>query len=201
MTTETSVSDAGDDPQNATTLSGNWWLFALRGVLALALALIAAFLPESAVLGMTYVVGAYMLVDGALALAAGVRRIRKGERWAGLVASGLLGIVAGVAVFLVPMLATVALTAFLWGMLAVWSIWTGVFQVVAAVRLRKEIKGEWLLGLGGLLSVLLGALVPVVLLWNPLAGIWAMGILIGAWALVYAITAFSLAWKLKKAAD
>lgn len=83
-------------------------------------------------------------------------------------------------------------------LLAVWAIWTGVFQVVAAVRLRKEIKGEWLLGLNGLLTVLLGALVPVVLILNPAAGVLAFGLLVGAYALMAAILFFSLAWKLRK---
>lgn len=190
--------ESNQQAQNPTTLSGNWWAFALRGVVALILAVIAAFMPASAALGMTLVFGAYAFADGVLSLVSGVRNIRKGERWGGLVVSGLLGIAAGVATFLVPVVASVALVSFLWGMLAVWAIWTGVFQVVAAVRLRKEIKGEWLLGLSGLLTVLLGALVPVMLILNPAAGVLAFGLVMGAYALMAAILFFSLAWKLRK---
>ena len=68
-------------------------------------------------------------------------------------------------------------------MIAAWSMATGVLTIITAIRIRKEIEGEWLLGLSGLLSVLFG----VVVLVNPAAGGVTIVWLIAAWAVIIGI--------------
>ncbi len=67
---------------------------------------------------------------------------------------------------------------FLWASVGFWAIFTGVLEISAAVRLRREIKGEIWLALSGLLSIILGAIVLWIFLpvrsshsW-PQAGCW-----------------------------
>ena len=36
-----------------------------------------------------------------------------------------------------------------------------VFELIAAIRLRKELENEWLLGLSGVLSIALGAVLII----------------------------------------
>ncbi|MFH4171370.1 DUF308 domain-containing protein, partial [Acinetobacter baumannii] len=75
--------------------------------------------------------------------------------------------------------ATLVLTVFLWTMGAFWSITSGVMEIGAAFRLRKEIEGEWLLVLSGVISILLGAAVTWVLFTTPAGSIMALGWLLG----------------------
>jgi uncharacterized membrane protein HdeD (DUF308 family) len=183
------------------SLEPNWWVFALRGVLAFIFGVAAMFMPAAAVLAMTIVFGAYALVDGALFVVAGIRKARQGRRWWTLVFTGALGIAAGLIALIAPHVATFALMAFLWTLLGLWAVSTGILEVIAAVRLRREIRGEWLLALDGILSVLLGAAVPILLVLYPLAGMVALGLMIGAYALVSGIVLLVLAYKLRNCAN
>jgi uncharacterized membrane protein HdeD (DUF308 family) len=78
-------------------------------------------------------------------------------------------------------------------LIAVWSIFTGVAEIVAAVRLRKTIRREWLLALAGVASVAFG----VLLLIAPMAGAIVLTWWIGAYAFVFGILQIMLAFKLR----
>ena len=111
------------------TLSGNWWVFFIRGVLFVLLGALALAMPISAVIALTLLFGAFSFVDGVLALWSGVRRMRKNKRWGWLIASGLIGIVTGAIVLIAPYVASLALALFLWGMIAFWSIMRGGMEI------------------------------------------------------------------------
>ena len=79
-------------------------------------------------------------------------------------------------------------------LVSAWAIITGVMEIAAAFRLRKEIEGEWLLALGGVLSVVLGVLM---LVW-PKAGMLGLVYVLGAYALAFGATLISLGVKLHR---
>ncbi len=183
-------------------LASNWKWLLLDGALMVLVGIVALFAPISAVYAMTIVWGAFAFVDGIFSIAAGIGKARKREEhWVAMLLRGALGLMAGIVVLVMPMVATVALTAFTWAMISIWTLVTGVMEVAAAIRLRKEIKGEWLLLLSGLVSIAFGLLVPVIVVMYPAASIVAMGYVIGFWALTHGVLTLSLAWKLKKKAQ
>jgi uncharacterized membrane protein HdeD (DUF308 family) len=134
----------------------------LRGVVAILLAIAAFALPGVTVAALVTLFGIYALVDGFLAIAAGIRAAELHGRWGGFLLEGILGILLGLAAILAPF----ALAAIFIGILAFWAILTGILEIIAAVRLRRHIAGEWLLALGGVVSILFG----IVLLARPIAG-------------------------------
>ena len=199
MNTDTITDSSADEPtKTLCSLTENWWIFALRGVLALIFAALAFWIPQSALLAMTLVFGAFSLVNGAFNLVAAVRHIQKKERWGWLLFSGIVGILTGVVVLVAPWVATMVMASFLWASVGFWAIFTGVLEISAAVRLRQEIKGEIWLAFSGLLSIVLGAIVLWIFFSRPVESFLAAGWLLGFYAAVYGVTLLFLSWRLRK---
>jgi uncharacterized membrane protein HdeD (DUF308 family) len=171
------------------TLAKNWWLEVLRGVAAVIFGVLAFVWPGLTLLTLVLFWGAYALVDGVLAIVAAIKGGNPMPRW-WLAIVGLAGIVAGVLTFLVPGITALVLLVFI----AVWAIVLGVMEIYGAIRLRKEIEGEWLLILNGVLSVLFGA----ILLWRPGVGALAVVWIIGAYAIILGVIYIALGLKLRK---
>jgi len=169
-------------------LARNWWLVVLRGVLSILFGLIAFFMPGITLAALVVVFGAWAFVDGIFAIVSAVSG-QGGRPWWGLVLRGFAGIVAGVLAFLWPGITAIVLLF----VIAAWAIVGGVFEIVAAIRLRKQIEGEWLLGIAGALSVLFG----ILLLLNPGAGALAVLWMIGAYAIVFGIINIVLGFRLR----
>lgn len=179
------------------SLSRNWWAFVLRGVVALAIAVLAWLTPAEAVFTLTIVFGAFAFADGVFGLISAVHSMREGERWGWLAVSGLLGMLVGVVVVAAPLVATLALAAFLWASIAFWSVFSGMFEIATAIRLRREIEGEIWLGLSGALSVLLGVVVIWFLTLRPADSLLALGWLLGFYAAIFGVAMIILGLRLR----
>lgn len=177
----------------------NWKWFLLRGIVALALGIAAMLFPGFTLLTFAMLFAAFSFADGVLSLIAGIRGARdKAERWGALVFSGLIGILIGVVFFVWPLLATATYAFLLIVLIAFWAFVTGVLEIAAAIRLRKAIEGEVLLGLAGVLSVLLAvALIAMLVAW-PATTLLSVGWLIGAYMLASGIALVVLALRLRR---
>jgi uncharacterized membrane protein HdeD (DUF308 family) len=170
-------------------LGRNWGWLALRGAVSVLFGLFAFLWPGKTLAALIIVFGAFALADGVVSLIHAFRVRDQGRPFWSLVIVGLLGIAAGIVTLLWPGMTAIALLMFI----AAWAFVTGIFEIVAAIRLRKEIRNEWLLGLSGALSVLFG----VVLFLQPGAGALALMWVIGAYALFFGMLLIVLAFKLK----
>lgn len=180
-------------------LSRNWRWFVLRGVLALILGTVAFLFPVSALFAFTLVFAAYAGADGLLSTIAGVRGARRNEeRWWALILRGIIGISVAALFVLMPLVATVSYALATLGMLSAWAVLTGILEIVAAIRLRKEIEGEWLLGLSGVLSILLGLAVPVALYVNPPATILSVAWVIAIYAVIAGVVLIGFGLRLRQ---
>ncbi len=171
-------------------LARNWWLLLLRGLLSILFGVLAFIWPGITILTLVFFYGAYALVDGIFAVIAAIRgEGGASSRW-WLAAEGFLGIAAGIFAFAMPGLTTFALLM----LIAAWALVRGVFEIVGAIRLRKEIDNEWMLILSGLLSVLFGAMMLVL----PGAGALALVWVIASWAVAIGIMLVILSFRLRK---
>ena len=175
--------------QSIELLRKEWGWIALRGVFALIFGVLTLAMPVITLTILVIVWGAYALVDGVLSLVAGFRMRDNGKPLWALIIVGLFGIGAGVVTFLWP--AITALTLIF--IIGIWAIAIGVFQIFAAVRLRKYIQGEWLHALSGLLSIVFG--IAVVL--RPGAGAIAVTWIIGWFAILFGVMLIWMALRLR----
>lgn len=171
------------------TLSRNWWMLAVRGAVAVLFGIMAFIWPGLTLWALVFLFGAYVLIDGVFALVTAFTGREDNDRWWVLLLEGLAGIAAGLVAFIWP-----GMTAFvLVYLIAAWAIVTGIIEIAAAIRLRKEIEGEWVLALSGLASIIFGALM---VLW-PGAGALAVVWLIAAYAIFFGILLIFLAFRVR----
>jgi uncharacterized membrane protein HdeD (DUF308 family) len=170
-------------------LAHSWHWIVLRGVFAVLFGIFAFLWPGITLAALVLVWGAYAIADGVMALiAAFTMREEDKPMWA-LIIVGILGIAAGVVTFLWPGMTALALLFFI----ASWAVLMGIFEIAAAIRLRKHIENEWLLALSGVVSIAFGVLMFL----QPGAGALAVVWLIGSFSLIFGILLIVLGFKLK----
>lgn len=164
---------------------GNPRHLVLRGVAAIAFGIATLAWPGVTLWALVVLWGAYALVDGTIALAAAIGERHLPHRgWVAV--TGVSGIIAGVLTFAWPSITALALLY----VIAAWSLITGFSLIAIAISERKQLTGEWVIALTGILAVLLG----IVLMITPGAGALAITWAIGWWACLSGGASLSLAW-------
>jgi uncharacterized membrane protein HdeD (DUF308 family) len=163
----------------------NWWMFALRGALAIIFGVLAMVHPLAALMAIVVLFGVWAFVDGITAL--GLAFSGPERTWQ-LVVIGLLGIGAGIVTFFWPGLTAVGLYAAVAG----WSIAHGIVEIALAIKLRKVIAGEIWLILAGIVSIAFG----VLLIALPMAGLLAVAWMIGLYAIIFGVVMCALSARL-----
>lgn len=173
---------------SATQLADRWWVLVIRGLAAILFGALTLVMPGMSLLVLIMLWAAYAVVDGVFALVLAVRRTRTGRSWGWLLFEGLAGIAAGVVAVLWPDITAMALLY----VIAAWAILTGIAEIAVALQLRRQIQGEWVLVLSGLLSVAFGVLLAVFPDTGALAVLW----MIGAYAIAFGVLLVGLGWRL-----
>ena len=170
-------------------ISRNWWLVALRGALAVVFGVIAFVWPGVTFEALVLLFGAYAFVDGVLMVSFGIMGAGNDQQWWTLVLSGIIGIALGIFTFVQPSIVALSLVY----VVAFWAIFTGLLEIVAAIRLRDVITTEWLVGLSGALSIVFGILVAA----QPNAGALTIAYLFGFYAIFAGIAQISLGYRMR----
>ena len=163
-----------------------WWALLLRGIAAVLFGLAALFWPDETLWVLIVFFGAYALVSGVFTIVAGIADHTR--RWL-LLTEGVLGVAAGLIAFFWPGLTALVLLYVIAG----WAIFTGVLEIVTAISLRREIDNEWMMILGGALSVLFG----LILAFLPGVGLLSLTWLIGIYALIFGVAFIVLGFRVR----
>jgi uncharacterized membrane protein HdeD (DUF308 family) len=167
-------------------LSENWWVLALRGLLAVLFGFAALVLPLGTLEAVGRLFGVYAILEGALVVLIGMR----GTQYRGaFLSEGAFGIMAGLVAVAWPGVTALVLLY----VIAIWAILSGIAEIIAAVALRREIEGEWVLFLVGILSVVLGVAMAVL----PSVGVLSLIWLVGLYALAVGVAMIVLAFRVR----
>ena len=169
-------------------LSRHWWAFLARGLCAVAFGVLTWVWPGITLRAVMVAFGAFAFANGVLSISKAVDSWEeKDDRWI-FVLEGLLGIGFAIITLFAPRVTAVALLFYI----AAWTLAMGILEIVIAIRLRKEIEGEFWLFLAGLVSVILA----VLLMLFPGRGILGFVWVLAAWAIVFGILLIILALRL-----
>jgi uncharacterized membrane protein HdeD (DUF308 family) len=171
------------------TLKRHWWVPVIRGIAAIVFGVIAFVYPGLTIATLVLFFGAWVLIDGIFRIVGAIGHRASDPDWGWQLVIGILGIVVGLLTFHAPQITALALVIYI----AAWALMIGASEIAIAVKMRREIKGEWFLILMGLASIVFA----VLLLWNPIAGAAAVIWLIAWYAVVIGILAIFFGFRLR----
>ena len=171
------------------TLKRHWWVPVIRGIAAIIFGIIAFTHPVMAAATLVLFFGAWVLIDGIFRVVGAIGHRSSDTDWSWQLVIGILGIIIGFLTFHAPQITALALIIYI----AAWALMTGATEIVLAIKMRREIKGEWFLILMGLASIIFAAF----LLWNPLAGAAALIWIIEWYAVIFGVLAIFFGFRLR----
>jgi uncharacterized membrane protein HdeD (DUF308 family) len=171
------------------TLKRHWWVPVIRGIAAIVFGIIAFVYPGLTVATLVLFFGAWVLIDGIFRVVGAIGHRASDPDWGWHIVMGIVGIIVGLLTFHAPQITALALIIYI----AAWALMIGATEIAFAIKLRREIKGEWFLILMGLASIIFA----ILLLWNPIAGAAAVIWLIAWYAVVLGILAIFFGFRLK----
>ncbi len=170
-------------------LKRHWWVPVIRGIAAIVFGIIAFVYPGITVATLVLFFGAWVLIDGIFRVVGAIGHRASDPDWGWHIVIGIVGIIVGLLTFHAPQITALALIIYI----AAWALMIGATEIAFAIKLRREIKGEWFLILMGLASIAFA----ILLLWNPIAGAAAVIWLIAWYAVVLGILAIFFGFRLK----
>ena len=171
------------------TLKRHWWVPVLRGVAAIIFGVIAFTHPLMAAVTLVWFFGAWVLIDGIFRVVSAITHHASDSDWGFNLIIGILGMIIGLLTFHAPAITALALVVYI----AAWALMIGATEIALAIKMRREIKGEWFLILMGLASIIFAGL----LLWNPLAGAAALIWIIAWYAVIMGVLAIIFGLRLR----
>lgn len=167
-----------------------WWLFLVRGIFAVILGLLALLMPATTFAVFVLIIGVYMFIDGLFTVASAIGSRKTRPNWGWWLFSGIMGILIGVITFYNPFVTAFAIVM----LIAAWAIVIGIMEIIWAIQIRKEIRGEGWYILAGALSLLFGLMVFFI----PEAGVVLLTVLFGLYALIIGIMLIVIGVRVKK---
>jgi uncharacterized membrane protein HdeD (DUF308 family) len=170
-------------------IASHWWLFLIRGLVAVAIGILVPFYPLAALITIALLFGIYAFIDGVFAIVTAMRISHENNRWIWLTVEGVVGILVGVYAIAEPGITVFALAL----LLGFWAIFTGVLALGSAFSVRAHVPNEWLWAIIGVLSIAFGIFV----FFAPQVGLLALLWTFSIYLLITGIALIGLALRLR----
>jgi uncharacterized membrane protein HdeD (DUF308 family) len=180
------------DRSATATMDSPAWMLILRGVVAILFGIFAVAWPDLTLIALVALFAVYAVLLGVVSIAAAIRMRRGDRQWWLPLLIGIVSIVAGAFAIAYPGVTTLALVL----VMGVNALITGGLDIALAIRLRRVLRGQWLMVISGIVSILFGALVIA----SPGAGALALVWLISLHAVVTGVLLLALGLRTRRAA-
>lgn len=161
-----------------------WWAVMIDGIAAIILGILLVTRPLSTVIALVFLLGWYWLISGILGIITAFRE-EDNRLWRAIF--GIVGVLAGLAVILNPVLSGILVPTTM-------IIMVGTLGVImGAIGLFHALKGDRGAAVIGLFSVLMG----VLLLGSPLIAAAMMTYLFGGLAIIGGLTSVYIGFKMR----
>jgi len=159
-----------------------WWLGLVQGVALLVLGALCLSAPGATIVVLVQLTGLYWLITGILGLI-GLISDRSGWLWK--VIAGVIGILAGMAIVAHPLWSSILVPTTLVIVIGIFGIVNGILVMVQSWGVRR-----W----SGVILGLVGALLGLVLVANPLIGAATLPFVLGLFAIIGGVMSIAMAW-------
>ena len=166
----------------------DWWLVALRGLVAALFGVLALLWPTKTATVLVILIALFILIDGVFSLVVAARSRR--PSWGLGLFEGVVGVAIGVLALAMPQVTAMVLAV----LVGLWALVTGVLELFAAIRLREQITSEWLLGAAGVVSILFGIAIFV----SPGAGVAVLTMIVGIYAVIFGVSLIVYGLRIRK---
>ncbi|WP_420100215.1 HdeD family acid-resistance protein [Corynebacterium sp.] len=164
-----------------------------RGIVGVVMGLLLIFFPFSSAIVMSLFVGAWMIVDGLVASGQAVDLKKAGAPWGWTLAEGVISIVAGIAILLLPGIFAVVSSFFIIGFLALGLVVSGVTQL----SVPRTLRTGWTVA-AGVLNVVFSVLLGVLAVLNPVDNVWTLAWVAGVYALILGISTIVISVRMRR---
>jgi uncharacterized membrane protein HdeD (DUF308 family) len=167
-----------------------WWSYLIKGVVAVIFGLVALIAPGSLLTALVTVFGIFLLIIGIVAAVGALMHRSESKNWAWLMVPGVVAIVIGIVAIAAP----TSVTRILAYLIGLWALVNGIVEIYNGFKLRKDVSGEWVPFLVGVVSIVLGIILFVV----PEVAAATLVRLIGLFALILGILWLAVAYRAKR---
>ena len=153
-------------------LEKTWWIAVLRGLIAILFGIFALVIPEGAGSVLVLIFGMFLLVDVLLNLIGSILYYRTGVDWWVYLVIGMLEIGVAIIIFVRPEITGTVLAI----LIGLWALFKGLIELMAGIALRDEVRGEWILILAGIMTIVFGVFALMLPFTESVAAIWMLGL-------------------------
>ena len=136
-------------------VSKNWWILLVQGIATVRSGVLLLVNPPATVTAIAWVLGIFWVVGGVMDII-GAFTGRSNRHWFWQILGGALGVVAGLLLMVYPQASAAIGVGLLTLLVGIAAALAGVFNIIGAIVMRKEINGEFWMIIWGIILLLLG---------------------------------------------
>ncbi len=164
----------------------SWWSLMARGIVAVIFGILALTAPTKTLDFLVKLLGIFVLVVGLVATIGAITHRRESANWWLVLIPGLAGVIIGIISMAMPEVTTTVVIY----LIAIWALVSGLGQIYSAMKIRKDVEGEWMPILIGIISMVLGIILFAMPREAATTVMWLVGLFVLVLGILWLVMGF-----------